>query len=87
MNHTQFLTYGLLKLFVKDINNGLSENEKLLCSYHMKTAIFWTIQRITIAQWCPQQLLAGFWACFKLLLKWVYEGVCHISSFQKTICF
>ena len=40
MNHTQFLTYGLLKLFVKDINNGLSENEKLLCSYHMKTAIF-----------------------------------------------
>ena len=76
MNHTQFLTYGLLKLFVKEINKGLSENEKLLCSYHMKTAIFWTIQRITIAQWCPQQLLAGFWACFKLLLKWVYEGFC-----------
>ncbi|XP_078321144.1 uncharacterized protein LOC111114543 [Crassostrea virginica] len=76
MNHTQFLTYGLLKLFVKEINNGLSENEKLLCSYHMKTAIFWTIQRNTLAQWCPQQLLAGFWACFKLILKWVYEGFC-----------
>nr|XP_022308613.1 uncharacterized protein LOC111114553 isoform X1 [Crassostrea virginica] len=76
MNHTQFLTYGLLKLFVKEINNGLSENEKLLCSYHMKTAIFWTIQRNTIVQWCPQQLLAGFWACFKLILKWVYEGFC-----------
>ena len=76
MNHTQFLTYGLLKLFVKEINNGLSENEKLLCSYHMKTAIFWTIQRNTIVHWCPQQLLAGFWACFKLLLKWVYEGFC-----------
>nr|XP_022308593.1 uncharacterized protein LOC111114539 [Crassostrea virginica]XP_022308594.1 uncharacterized protein LOC111114539 [Crassostrea virginica] len=76
MNHTQFLTYGLLKLFVKEINSGLSENEKLLCSYHMKTAIFWTIQRNTMAHWCPQQLLAGFWACFKLLLKWVYEGFC-----------
>ena len=76
MNHTQFLTYGLLKLFVKEINNGLSEDEKLLCSYHMKTAIFWAIQQNTIAHWCPQNLLAGFWICFKLLLKWVYEGVC-----------
>nr|XP_022319510.1 uncharacterized protein LOC111122182 [Crassostrea virginica] len=75
MNHTQFLTYGLLKLFVKDFNNGLREKEKLLCSYHMKTAIFWTIQQNTI-DWCPQNLLDAFWICFKLLLKWVHEGVC-----------
>nr|XP_022338213.1 uncharacterized protein LOC111133820 [Crassostrea virginica] len=76
MNHTQFLTYGLLKYFVKEINNGLSEEEKLLCSYHMKTAIFWAIQQNAIAHWCPQNLLAGFWVCFKLLLQWVYEGYC-----------
>ncbi|XP_022343724.2 uncharacterized protein LOC111136869 [Crassostrea virginica] len=76
MNHTQFLTYGLLKLFVKEFNNGLSEEEKLLCSYHMKTAVFWAIQQNTIAHWCPQNLLAGVWVCFKILLKWVYEGVC-----------
>ena len=77
MNHTQFLTYGLLKYFVKEIiNDRLSEDEKLLCSYHMKTAIFWAIQQNTIAHWCPQNLLAGFWVCFKLLLKWVYEGYC-----------
>ncbi|XP_022298621.2 uncharacterized protein LOC111107632 [Crassostrea virginica] len=76
MNHTQFLTYGLLKLFVKEFNRGKTEEEKLLCSYHMKTAIFWAIQRNTIDHWCPQNLLAGFWVCYKLLLKWVYEGVC-----------
>nr|XP_022298631.1 uncharacterized protein LOC111107639 [Crassostrea virginica] len=76
MNHTQFLTYGLLKLFVKDFNRGKTEEEKLLCSYHMKTAIFWAIQGNTIDHWCPQNLLAGFWVCYKLLLKWVYEGVC-----------
>nr|XP_022344447.1 uncharacterized protein LOC111137310 [Crassostrea virginica] len=76
MNHTQFLTYGLLKCFVKEFNNGLSEEEKLLCSYHMKTTIFWAVQQNAIAHWCPQNLLAGFWVCFKLLLKWVYEGVC-----------
>ena len=75
MNHTQFLTYGLLKYFVKEFNKGLSEEEKLLCSYHMKPVIFWAIQQNTIAHWCPKNLLACFWVCFKLLLKWVYEGV------------
>nr|XP_034322924.1 uncharacterized protein LOC117688743 [Crassostrea gigas] len=77
MNHTQFLTYGLLKLFLKEIiNNGLRDEDKLLCSYHMKTAVFWAIQQNTLPHWCPQNPLAGFWVCFKLLLKWVYEGIC-----------
>jgi hypothetical protein len=77
MNHCQFLTYGLLKLFLKEvIHNGVSDNEKLLCSYHMKTAVFWMIQTNTIPNWCPQNLLKCFWYCFKLILKWVYEGVC-----------
>nr|XP_034322928.1 uncharacterized protein LOC117688747 [Crassostrea gigas] len=76
MNHTQFLTYGLLKLFLKEIiNNGLGDEDKLLCSYHMKTAVFWAIQQNTLPQWCPQNLLSGFWVCFKLLLKWVYKGI------------
>ena len=77
MNHCQFLTYGLLKLFLKEvINNGVGDDEKLLCSYHMKTAVFWMIQTNTIPNWCPQNLLKCFWYCFKLILKWVYEGVC-----------
>ena len=76
MNHTQFLTYGLLKCFEKEFNKDLDEEEKLLCSYHMKTAIFWTVQQSTIAHWCPQNLLEGFWVCFKILRKWVYDGYC-----------
>ncbi|XP_022321517.2 uncharacterized protein LOC111123482 [Crassostrea virginica] len=76
MNHTQFLIYALLKMFVKEINYGLSEEEKPLCSYHIKTVVLWAIQQNAIHDWCPQNLLAGFWVCFKLLLKWVYEGVC-----------
>nr|XP_011448995.2 uncharacterized protein LOC105343365 [Crassostrea gigas] len=77
MNHTQILTYGMLKLFLKEIiNNGLRDEDKLLCSYHMKTAVFWAIQQNTLPHWCPQNLLVGFWVCFKLLLKWVYEGIC-----------
>ncbi|XP_065933663.1 uncharacterized protein [Magallana gigas] len=77
MNHCQFLIYGLLKLFLKEVMNQQSEEtNKLLCSYHMKTTVFWAIQQNTLPQWCPQNLLAGFWVCFKLLLRWVYEGVC-----------
>ncbi|XP_052684407.1 uncharacterized protein LOC128164536 [Crassostrea angulata] len=77
MNHSQFLTYGLLKLFLKEVINEQSEEtNKLLCSYHMKTTVFWAIQQNTLPHWCPQNLLVGFWVCFKLLLKWVYEGIC-----------
>ncbi|XP_034317673.2 uncharacterized protein [Magallana gigas] len=77
MNHSQFLTYGLLKLFLKEvINQQTEETDKLLCSYHMKTTVFWAIQQNTLLHWCPQNLLAGFWVCFKLLLKWVYKGIC-----------
>ncbi|XP_062582797.1 uncharacterized protein LOC134244552 [Saccostrea cucullata] len=77
MNHCQFLTYGLLKLILTEIiNNGVGDNDKLLCSYHMKTAVFWVIQQNTIPHWCSQNLLEGFSVCFKLILKWVYEGFC-----------
>ncbi|XP_062611175.1 uncharacterized protein LOC134273018 [Saccostrea cucullata] len=77
MNHCQFLTYGLLKLLLKEsINNGLNDEDKLLCSYHMKTVVFWVIQQKTIPHWFPQNLLECFWISFKLILKWVYEGVC-----------
>ncbi|XP_065941360.1 uncharacterized protein [Magallana gigas] len=77
MNHSQFLTYGLLKLFLKEIiNQQTKENNKLLCSYHIKTSVFWALQQNTLPHLCPQNFLAGFWVCFKLLLKWVYEGTC-----------
>ena len=77
MNHFQFLVYGLLKIILKDVINQQSDESKvLLCSYHMKTAVFWTIQQMPMFEWSPHNLLEGFWMCFKLLLKWVYEGVC-----------
>lgn len=38
MNHCLFLTYELLKLFLKEVINQKSEKtNKLLCSYYMKT--------------------------------------------------
>lgn len=77
MNHSQFLLYGLMKLFLKEIiNKGLDEEEKILCSYHIKTAIFWTLQQGSSLDCCQRNFLRCFWVCFKLVTKWVYEGVC-----------
>ncbi|XP_062582351.1 uncharacterized protein LOC134244092 [Saccostrea cucullata] len=72
MNHTQFLCYGLLKIFLKEIIN-CRENE-LLCSYYMKTTMFWMMQSGQVT-WCPTNLLDCFWNCLKYLIHCVYCGV------------
>lgn len=78
MNHSQFLTYGLLKIFLKEVINEQSDETscKLLCSYHLKTAVFWAIQQNLLNQWNPQNFLSGVWTCFRILLHWVFNGVC-----------
>lgn len=77
MSHCQFLLYGIMKMFLKEVvNKGLKENGKLLCLYHMKTALFWTCQNNSLPECCPENLLKCFWVCLKLVIKWVYEGVC-----------
>ncbi|XP_061165697.1 uncharacterized protein LOC133174613 [Saccostrea echinata] len=72
MNHTQFLCYGLLKIFLKEVINY--RKEPLLCSYYMKTTIFWIIQLGHLG-WYPNSLLDCFWKCFKYLIHCVYFGV------------
>ena len=75
MNHCQFLCYGLLKIFLKEVINA-DESNQCLCSYFMKTLVFWVVQSNSSQQWFPGELLNSFWACFKLLVSWVYKGVC-----------
>uniref|UniRef100_A0A8W8MAI7 Mab-21-like HhH/H2TH-like domain-containing protein n=1 Tax=Magallana gigas TaxID=29159 RepID=A0A8W8MAI7_MAGGI len=73
MNHTQFLCYGLLKIFLKEVIN-LGIEEPFMCSYFVKTTMFWLIQ-IGHFTWCPDNLLDCFWKCFKYLLQSVHRGV------------
>ncbi|XP_052704680.1 uncharacterized protein LOC128180596 [Crassostrea angulata] len=73
MNHTQFLCYGLLKIFLKEVVNRNIE-EPFLCSYFAKTTLFWLIQIGNIT-WCPNNLLDCFWKCFKYLYHCVHRGV------------
>lgn len=73
MNHTQFLCYGLLKIFLIEVVNRDIE-EPFLCSYFVKTTMFWSIQTGHIT-WSPNNLLDCFWKCFKYILNCVHRGV------------
>ena len=46
MNYTQFICYALLKLSLKNIIDRNDKVKRLLCSYFMKTALFWLSEEI-----------------------------------------
>ncbi|XP_062618751.1 uncharacterized protein LOC134280359 [Saccostrea cucullata] len=75
MNHSQFLCYGLLKFFLKEVINS-QNNNSILCSYFIKTSVFWVIQSDSVSIWKEEKLLFYFWKCFKLLIYWVRIGEC-----------
>ena len=75
MNHTQFLCYGLLKLFLKEAINANENVNGLLCSYFLKTSLFWEITA-SPHHWNPSSLLSCFWKCFCRLLHWVSNSYC-----------
>ena len=75
MNHTQFICYGLLKLFLKEAIDANENVKGLLCSYFLKTALFWEITA-SPRHWNPSSLLSCFWKCFCRLLQWVSNSYC-----------
>ena len=75
MNHTQFLCYGLLKIFLKQAIDVNPEVKGLLCSYFLKTALFWEITT-TSNQWNPSTLLSCFWNCFRRIVQWISCSYC-----------
>ena len=75
MNHTQFLCFALLKMFLKEAIDADKEVKGLLSSYFMKTALFWEITTCP-DYWNPSTLLSCFWKCFSRLLQWVSNSHC-----------
>lgn len=75
LNHCQFICYGLFKIFLKEVIDEQSK-EPILCSYFIKTVLFWVIQNDRTLRWTPDNLLCCFWNCFKLLTHWVNTGCC-----------
>ncbi|XP_062579237.1 uncharacterized protein LOC134241177 [Saccostrea cucullata] len=76
LNHCQFLCYGLLKLFLNEVINKSNAQERVLCSYHLKTTLLWVVQENIVQNWCPKNLIKCFWICFQTIINYVYHGVC-----------
>ena len=70
MNHVQFLCYGLLKILLKEAIDINTEIKGLLCSYFLKTALFWEVSTGNM-QWNASNFLSCFWTCFQRLLHWI----------------
>ena len=62
-NFTQVLCYGLLKLTLKRIVNTNDDVKDLLCSYFLKTALFWVSEETDIDTFQLPNLVI----CFSLL--------------------
>ncbi|XP_063409865.1 uncharacterized protein LOC134693087 [Mytilus trossulus] len=70
--HTQLLCYALLKLMLKQV---IDKNEKfngLLCSYFLKTILFWVSEESEPYIWRPENIWTCFMKCFKRLIYCVY---------------
>jgi hypothetical protein len=66
MNYTQILCYSLLKLSLKNIIDRNDNVKGLLCSYFMKTAVFWLSEEICTNAF---QLQTYFTVTFFVLIK------------------
>lgn len=76
MNHTQFMCYGVLKIFLKEVLSSTNQGS-LICSYFLKTILFWEIQNDPDSLfWRPSNLMTCFWVCFKRLYRCVLDSYC-----------
>ncbi|CAC5403365.1 unnamed protein product [Mytilus coruscus] len=75
-NFTQFLCYGLLKLTLKRIVNTKDEVKDLLCSYFLKTALFWVSEEVDLETFQLSKIYHCFSLCFEKLILWVSTCYC-----------
>lgn len=75
-NYTQLLCYALLKLTLKRIINANDHANGLLCSYFLKTALFWVSEEVDIKTFQSPGLLYCFTLCINKLILWVNNCFC-----------
>ena len=76
MNYTQILCYALLKLSLKNIIDRNDKMKGLLCSYFMKTAVFWLSEEISINTFQLQNLFHCYFLCLDKIITWVKYCYC-----------
>ncbi|VDI28122.1 Hypothetical predicted protein [Mytilus galloprovincialis] len=77
-NHTQLLCYALLKIMIKEIVQKQEDLKSLLCSYFVKTLMFWMLEESDPSIWRPDKIITCFMACLKRLIYCVeYSTLLH----------
>ncbi|CAC5414804.1 unnamed protein product [Mytilus coruscus] len=75
-NYTQLLCYGLLKLTLKRIINKNPIVKDLLCSYFIKTSLFWLSEELSIETFRISNLFSCYNLCLEKLMMWVKDCYC-----------
>ena len=71
MNYTQILCYALLKLSLKNIIDRNDKVKGVLCSYFMKTAVYWLSEEICTNTFKLQNLFYCYFLCLDKIIAWV----------------
>ncbi|VDI73420.1 Hypothetical predicted protein [Mytilus galloprovincialis] len=74
-SHAQFLCYGLLKILLKEIIEKHEDLKGLLCSYFLKTLMFWISEETDPNLWRPDNIIPCFMACVQRLLYCVRYSI------------
>ena len=75
-NHVQIQCYAVLKIILKEfINPHCSPDTRVLCSYFIKTFLFWKYEETDPSFWCPGNLRE----CIMFLLCGFHECILHGS--------
>lgn len=75
-NNTQFLTYGIFKLLNQEVFSQDSIIKNCICSYFLKTVLFWTVEETPSDCWKPERLVYCVDICFQKLIEWTKNGFC-----------
>ncbi|XP_071142029.1 protein mab-21-like [Mytilus edulis] len=73
-SHTQLLCYALMKIMLQDIIKP--KHGDLLCSYFLKTIMFWLSEEISPSEWKPENLFSCFIQCIRRLIYCVEYKTC-----------
>ncbi|XP_052093936.1 uncharacterized protein LOC127729977 [Mytilus californianus] len=77
-SHTQFLCYALLKILLKEIVDRNENLKGLLCSYFLKTLMFWISEETEPYIWRSDNIIPCFMVCLKRLLYCIeYSTLLH----------
>ncbi|XP_071150194.1 uncharacterized protein [Mytilus edulis] len=74
-NHTQLFCYALLKILLKEIVEKHEYLKGLLCSYFLKTLLFWISEETDPNVWRPDNIIPCFMACLQRLMYCVRYSI------------